>query len=238
MSYHIATCMVYTAIDPFTKQQVYVARGLRNRNTQRALTQFFKPENWFIVREALIQAGRQDLIGNGCDCLIAAQPTKEALDARRREANRTGRRNDDHYHTVADPAKGEKPGERGLNKGYRPGSKSVKRRKRNGGNSAPRPWPAAVRATVGRYHSMPLAGLYATCHQVKHYDAGYCRSPLAHQTSLSGLLGPHHGRRLPGAVQNRSWLPVRPVHPQQAKRILPGRAARWPPCPPGEWCWK
>ena len=34
---------------------------------QRALIQFFKPENWFTVREALIQAGRQDLIGSGCD---------------------------------------------------------------------------------------------------------------------------------------------------------------------------
>jgi hypothetical protein len=27
----IATCMFYTGIDPFTKQQVYVAKGLRDR---------------------------------------------------------------------------------------------------------------------------------------------------------------------------------------------------------------
>ena len=33
--------------------------------------QFFKSENWFDVREALIQAGRRDLIGSGCDCLIS-----------------------------------------------------------------------------------------------------------------------------------------------------------------------
>ena len=57
--------MYYTGIDPFTKQEGYVARGLRDRKLQRALMQFFKPENWFTVREALIQAGRQDLIGNG-----------------------------------------------------------------------------------------------------------------------------------------------------------------------------
>ena len=68
----IATCMYYTGIDPFTKQEVYIARNLRDRKLQRALLQFFKPENWFTVREALIQAGRQDLIGSGCDCLIAA----------------------------------------------------------------------------------------------------------------------------------------------------------------------
>jgi hypothetical protein len=65
--------MYYTGIDPFTRQPVYVARDLRDRKMQRALMQFFKPENYFAVREALIQAGRGDLIGQGCDCLIPAQ---------------------------------------------------------------------------------------------------------------------------------------------------------------------
>src|SRR5438093_2297990 len=133
----IATCMYYTGVDPFTRQEVYVAKGLRDRKMQRALMQFFKPENWFTVREALIQAGRQDLIGSGCDCLIPAQPPKEAIEARRRRAN-----DPDHYHTVANPAKGEKPGERGLpNKGYRPGRTTARRqdkkRKRQGGGAGP-----------------------------------------------------------------------------------------------------
>ncbi len=133
--FDIATCIYYTGIDPFTKQQVYVAKGLRDRKMQRALMQFFKPENWFTVREALIEAGRQDLIGNGCDCLIPANPPREALEARRKRANQQTRGEeveDDYYHTVANPAKGEKPGERGLNKGYRPGRKSQARRKRRG----------------------------------------------------------------------------------------------------------
>jgi uncharacterized radical SAM protein YgiQ len=122
--FDIATCMYYTGIDPFTKQEVYVAKGLRDRKMQRALMHFFKPENWFTVREALIEAGRQDLIGNGCDCLIPAQPPREAIVARRRRAN-----DPDHYHTVANPSNGEKPGERGLpNQGYRPGRTSAKRR--------------------------------------------------------------------------------------------------------------
>jgi uncharacterized radical SAM protein YgiQ len=136
--FDIATCMYYTGIDPFTKEQVYVARGLRDRKMQRALMQFFKPENWFSVREALIQAGRQDLIG-GCEGLIPAQPPKEAIETRRRRANDA-----DHYHSVANPAKGEKPGERGLpSKGYRPGRKSGgrqdKKSKRNGGGPGLRP---------------------------------------------------------------------------------------------------
>ena len=65
--------------------------------------------------------------------------TKEAIEARRRRANDA-----DHYHTVANPAKGEKPGERGLpNQGYRPGRKTARRldnkRKRKGGDSEARP---------------------------------------------------------------------------------------------------
>jgi uncharacterized radical SAM protein YgiQ len=124
--FDIATCMYYTGLDPFSKQEVFVARPLRDRRLQRALMQFFKPENYFQVREALLRAGRQDLIGSGCDCLIHANPPKEAIEARRRQANEG-----DHYHTVANPAKGEKPGERGAGPvkltGYRPCRKTQKR---------------------------------------------------------------------------------------------------------------
>jgi hypothetical protein len=125
--FDVATCMYYTGVDPFTKKPVHVAKNMRDRKLQRALMQFFKPANWFGVREALIETGRQDLIGSGCDCLIPANPPKEAIEARRIRAN-----DDDHYHTVANPAKGEKPGERGAGPikptGYRPGRKSQQRR--------------------------------------------------------------------------------------------------------------
>src|SRR5207245_5787424 len=127
--FDIATCMYYTGIDPFSGQEVYVAKHLRDRKLQRALMQFFKAENYFTVREALIQAGRADLIGSGCDCLIPAQPPKEAIETRRRRANDA-----DHYHSVANPAKGEKAGERSLpNKGYRPGRKPARRQQSRGG---------------------------------------------------------------------------------------------------------
>jgi len=138
--FDIATALYYTGLDIFTKKPVKVAKDMRDRKKQRALMQFFKPDNWFTVREALIEAGRQDLIGSGCDCLIPAQPPKEAIEARRKRAN-----DQDHYHTVANPAKGERPGERGAGPpkptGYRPGRKSQTRRqgKKKGGGSAPRP---------------------------------------------------------------------------------------------------
>src|SRR5262249_10061132 len=123
--FKVTTCVYYTGIDPFTKQEAYVARGLRDRKMQRALMQFFKPENYFEVRKALEEAGRTDLVG-GCEGLIPAQPPREAIEARRKRAN-----DPDHYHSVANPAKGEKPGEREPpNKGYRPGRKTAGRRKK------------------------------------------------------------------------------------------------------------
>jgi uncharacterized radical SAM protein YgiQ len=135
--FDIATCMYYTGMDPFTKKPVAAAKGMRDRKMQRALMQFFKPENYFTVRDALAEAGRDDLIG-GCDGLIPEHPPREAFESRKRAGDR------DHYHTVANPAKGEKPGERGAGPpkptGYRPGRTTQQRRqgkKRNGGGSPP-----------------------------------------------------------------------------------------------------
>jgi len=78
----IATCMYFTGLDPVTLRPVETVKKLRDRKTQRALMQFFKPENWFLVREALVGAGREDLIGSGPRCLIPSRPPKEALEAR------------------------------------------------------------------------------------------------------------------------------------------------------------
>ena len=47
----IATCMYHTGLDPFTGQEVRVAKGLRDRKMLRALMQFFEPEDSFMVRE-------------------------------------------------------------------------------------------------------------------------------------------------------------------------------------------
>ena len=86
--FDIAACMYHTGLDPMTQEPVKITKGLRDRRMQRALLQFFKPENYFEVRRALEQAGRHDLIGSGCDCLIPERPPREALDRKRREATR------------------------------------------------------------------------------------------------------------------------------------------------------
>jgi radical SAM superfamily enzyme YgiQ (UPF0313 family) len=137
--FDVATAMYYTGINPFTKEPVYVAQHLRDRKLQRALMQFFKPENYFDVRKALEQAGRQDLIGSGCDALIPATPPREALDKRRSEANKSLR--GEYVHKVPGEggsgsqdgpppggglSKGSKKQSRHKpGKGYRPGRKSA-----------------------------------------------------------------------------------------------------------------
>jgi uncharacterized radical SAM protein YgiQ len=98
--FDVATAMFYTGIDPFTKKPVHVAKALRDRKLQRALMQFFKPANYFEVREALRQAGRTDLIGNDCESLIPPTPPREALEARRQDAN--ARFRGDYVHTIGD----------------------------------------------------------------------------------------------------------------------------------------
>ena len=122
--FDIAACMYHTGLDPMTKQPVTVTKGLRDRRMQRALLQFFKPENYFEVRRALEQAGRHDLIGSGCDCLIPERPPQEALDHKRSEATRAFTDQTSGDHIRGGPAakdKGpRKQGRRRRSVGYRP----------------------------------------------------------------------------------------------------------------------
>ncbi|MBQ9692657.1 MAG: YgiQ family radical SAM protein [Clostridia bacterium] len=65
-----STVMYYTGIDPITMKNVYVATDYHEKQLQRALLQFNRPQNAPMVREALIKAGREDLIGYGPECLV------------------------------------------------------------------------------------------------------------------------------------------------------------------------
>ncbi len=66
----VSTVMYYTGIDPRNGQKVYVCRNPHEKAMQRALIQYRNPNNYELVREALMKAGRQDLIGFGPKCLI------------------------------------------------------------------------------------------------------------------------------------------------------------------------
>ena len=66
----ISTVMYYTGIDPMTGKAVNVTTDYREKQLQRALLQFSRPENANLVREALHRAGREDLIGYGEECIV------------------------------------------------------------------------------------------------------------------------------------------------------------------------
>ena len=129
--FDVATAMYYTGLDPFTRKPVHIAKHLRDRKLQRALMQFFKPENYFEVRKALEQAGRHDLIGGGCDALIPSRAPKEAIDARRKDAGKRFRSESARGKDEAGKPVGKKSSVRKKRqsrsrpgKGYRPDRKS------------------------------------------------------------------------------------------------------------------
>ncbi len=67
----LATCMFHTGIDPQTGKPVEVIRKAEEKNMQRALIHYKMPENRAMVRKALQEAGREDLIGFGKKCLVS-----------------------------------------------------------------------------------------------------------------------------------------------------------------------
>ncbi len=72
----LSTTMYYTGINPLTGEKVYVPKSQKEKNEQRALLQFSLPQNYNLVREALIKCHREDLIGSGPHCLIPKNPPK------------------------------------------------------------------------------------------------------------------------------------------------------------------
>ncbi len=70
----MSTAMYYTGLDPRTMKPVYVAKTAREKAMQRALLQWRRPDKRAIVLEALREAGREDLIGYGRDCLVKPSP--------------------------------------------------------------------------------------------------------------------------------------------------------------------
>ena len=83
----LSTVMYYTGLDPRTMERVYVPTDPHEKAMQRALIQYRNPKNYYLVREALQKAHREDLIGYGKKCLIRPVPPntlKRLSNARKR----------------------------------------------------------------------------------------------------------------------------------------------------------
>lgn len=87
----MAACMYYTGLDPFTRRPVYTAKDLHEKRLQKALLLYWDPAHHDEAREALIKAGRGDLIGNKPHCLVPPATGKGALPRHVQERARRGR---------------------------------------------------------------------------------------------------------------------------------------------------
>ncbi len=85
----LSTCMYYTGLDPRNMEPVYVPVSPHEKAMQRALLQYKIPEKQALAREALIRAGRGELIGYGPDCLV--RPLGDRKAERSRKGNGSGR---------------------------------------------------------------------------------------------------------------------------------------------------
>ncbi len=102
----MSTVMYYTGIDPRDGRPVYVCRNPHEKAMQRALIQYRNPKNYELVHEALLKAGRTDLIGFGPKCLIRPRKEEREKEGRRESSGRekgvrTNRRAEDAGHPPA-----------------------------------------------------------------------------------------------------------------------------------------
>lgn len=108
----ISTCMFYTGLDPYTMKVVFVPRSAEEKAMQRALLQYFKPQNRRRVIVALQKAGRSDLIGSDRRCLVEADAEYLAQQNRKKlgKEDKTGR--DKTWQKRANTPQGKPKGKR------------------------------------------------------------------------------------------------------------------------------
>ena len=135
----ISTVMYYTGLDPRTMKPVYVCTNPHEKAMQRALIQYRNPKNYYLVKEALEKAGRQDLIGFEKHCLIRPYPPGQHPP----------------YAASRGPRKDEKGGKTRDAKGGRPGKHSPKAEKDKPSKPAKRGagWAKPKAAKTGKPNS-------------------------------------------------------------------------------------
>ena len=125
----ISTCMYYTGVDPRTMEKVYIPSNPHEKAMQRALIQYRRPENYELVKEALIKAGRQDLIGFDKECLIPPRKIKAVGQVKKkRKVKQTG----DYKNRKFSQSSKENQGKRGKGvEKNNPRKKNVNSRRKN-----------------------------------------------------------------------------------------------------------
>ena len=112
----VSTVMYYTGIDPRNGRKVYVCRNPHEKAMQRALIQYRNPNNYELVKEALLKGGRADLIGFDKKCLIRPRQTASGAPSGKRDAGVGHNGRSDRAAHSAKNAKGRKKTIRNVHK--------------------------------------------------------------------------------------------------------------------------
>ena len=124
-----STVMFYTGLNPLTMKPVHVVTDYKEKQMQRALLQYNRPQNADLVREALKLAGREDLIGYGAECLVRpvggdGRPQNKAKGGKgtppARQAKGRGTPARDAGHTRGGKGSANRGGHKGGAEGKRP----------------------------------------------------------------------------------------------------------------------
>jgi hypothetical protein len=120
-----STVMYYTGINPLTGKRVYVATDYHEKQLQRALLQFNRPQNADAVREALTRAGREDLIGNAPHCLVRPVQTRGEGARHGKGATRSEQQKKGARGGAKPPLKGAKNGKKAPVRGAKQGQSAT-----------------------------------------------------------------------------------------------------------------
>ncbi|MBE6603321.1 MAG: YgiQ family radical SAM protein [Ruminococcaceae bacterium] len=129
-----STVMFYTGINPLTMKPVFVPRDYHEKQLQRALLQFNRPQNADAVREALKRAHREDLIGTAPHSLVRPATRK----AQAKEYQNEGKRGEKSSYSMEKGRKSStrqaraqapKQGKKQMKKGDSVRGKAVAKRK-------------------------------------------------------------------------------------------------------------
>jgi uncharacterized radical SAM protein YgiQ len=117
-----ATTMYHTEKNPLkslrANESVEVPKGQTLRTLHKALLRYHAPENWSLVRDALIDLGRDDLIGAGPNALIPPYQPQRSLKGPRH-----------HARTQHTGLPRQRPTKKRGNKSGRPGPRNKKKTK-------------------------------------------------------------------------------------------------------------
>jgi radical SAM superfamily enzyme YgiQ (UPF0313 family) len=124
----LSTATYYTEMDPLTNEPVYVPKKAKEKAMQRALLQFADPKNHELVKEALLAAGRADLIGNTPECLIPHRPRFAKGDYKKNDSGKSSQKSSGKKASAGRNSGKARNSASGQNTGFKPKTSGQKKR--------------------------------------------------------------------------------------------------------------